>query len=240
MAPLDIVAGRGRSRAARRRRDSRGSGDLARGGHAARADLESDRSARLLEHAPRAGRRGRRSSRSPSTSTPPCATRSPARTDLIASRKQIEANDISIRYFRNQSLPDVNALVNYSAIGLAGTQFDFGQGFPAADARASTQRGFFGALGDAFASDFPTWSLQLQVNYPIGASNAEANLARARLQNTQAQKQLQSPELQIDDADPQPRAERADQREACRSRRARRARSPRSGSKRRRRSSRPA
>ena len=118
------------------------------------------------------------------------------RTDLVASRKQIEANDISIRYFRNQSLPDVNALVNYSAIGLAGTQFNFGQGFPP-PVLSQTQRGFFGALGDSFASDFPTWSLQLQVNYPIGASTAEANLGRARLQNTQAQKQIQSGELQI-------------------------------------------
>jgi outer membrane protein TolC len=118
------------------------------------------------------------------------------RTDLIASRKQIESNDISIRYFRNQSLPDVNALVNYSAVGLAGTQFNFGQGFPPPVLNQS-QRGFFGALGDTFASDFPTWSFQLQVNYPIGASNAEANLARARLQNNQSHKQLQSAELQI-------------------------------------------
>ncbi len=118
------------------------------------------------------------------------------RTDLAATRKQIESNDIAVRYFRNQSLPDVNAVVNYSAIGLAGTQFDFGQGFPP-EVLGQTQRGFFGALGDAFASDFPTWSVQLQVNYPIGASNAETNLARARLQNTQAQKQLQSSELQV-------------------------------------------
>ena len=35
------------------------------------------------------------------------------------------------------------------------------------------------------------------MNYPIGASNAETNLARARLQNTQAQKQLQGSELQV-------------------------------------------
>jgi outer membrane protein len=119
-----------------------------------------------------------------------------SRTDLVASRKQIESNDISIRYFRNQSLPDVNALVNYSAIGLAGTNFAFGQGFPP-PILSQTQRGFWGALGDAFGSDFPTWSVQLQLNYPIGTSNSEANLARARLQNTQAQKQLQSSELQI-------------------------------------------
>ena len=119
-----------------------------------------------------------------------------SRTDLAASRKQIESNDIAIRYFRNQSLPDVNALVNYAAIGLAGTQFQFGNGFPP-PVLSQSQRSYFGALGDAFASDFPTWSLQLQVNYPIGASNAEANLARARLQNTQAQKQLQGSELQV-------------------------------------------
>ncbi len=119
-----------------------------------------------------------------------------SRTDLATTRKQLEANDISIRYFRNQSLPDVNALVNYSAIGLAGTQFRFGSGFPP-PVLSQSQRGFFGALGDAVASDFPTWSLQLQVNYPIGASNAEVSLARARLQNSQSQKQLQSSELQV-------------------------------------------
>jgi outer membrane protein TolC len=118
------------------------------------------------------------------------------RTDLATQKKQIESNDISIRYFRNQSMPDINAVVNYSAIGLAGTQFQFGNGFPP-PVLNQTQRGYFGALGDVFASDFPTWSVQLQVNYPIGASNAEANLARARLQNTQAQKQLQSSELQV-------------------------------------------
>ena len=118
------------------------------------------------------------------------------RTDLVASRKQIESNDIAIRYLRNQSLPDVNALVNYAAVGLAGTQFLFGPGFPP-PVLAERQTGYFAALGDAFASDFPTWSLQLQVNYPIGASNAEASLARARLQNTQAHKQLQGSELQV-------------------------------------------
>jgi outer membrane protein TolC len=118
------------------------------------------------------------------------------RTDLVRTRKQIESNDISIRYFRNQSMPDVNALVNYSATGLAGTRYNLTDDFPP-QRLDPTQRGFGGALSDVFASDFPTWSLQLQVNYPIGASNAEANLARARLQNSQAQKQLQSAELQV-------------------------------------------
>jgi outer membrane protein len=48
-----------------------------------------------------------------------------------------------------------------------------------------------------FAGDFPTWTLGLQVNYPIGQSNADASLARARLQDQQARRQLQSQELQV-------------------------------------------
>jgi outer membrane protein TolC len=118
------------------------------------------------------------------------------RTDLTASRKQLENNDVNIRYFRNQSLPDVNALVNYSAFGLAGTQRNLSSTFPPVELSRS-QRGFGGALGDIFASDYPTWSFQLQVNYPIGTSNSEANLARARLQDSQSRKQLQSSELDV-------------------------------------------
>lgn len=119
-----------------------------------------------------------------------------SRTDLAAARKQLESNDIAIRYFRNQSLPDVNALVNYSAFGIAGTQYNLTNEFPPRRLN-ETRRGYGGALGDVFASDYPTWSLQLQVNYPIGSSNAEANLARARLQDSQARKQIQANELQI-------------------------------------------
>ncbi len=118
------------------------------------------------------------------------------RTDLSSSRKQLENNDIAIRYFRNQSMPDVNAVVNYSAFGLAGTRLELTPGLNP-EILSRTPRGFGGALGDVFASDYPTWSMQLQVNYPIGSSNAEANLARARLQDSQARKQLQSSELQI-------------------------------------------
>jgi outer membrane protein TolC len=118
------------------------------------------------------------------------------RTDLMTARKQLENNDINIRYFRNQSLPDVNALVNYSAFGLAGTQRNLSSTFPPVELGRS-QRGFGGAIGDVFASDYPTWSFQVQMNYPIGTSNAEANLARARLQDQQARKQLESGELQV-------------------------------------------
>ena len=48
-----------------------------------------------------------------------------------------------------------------------------------------------------FAGDFPTWTLQMQISYPIGQANAEAALARARLQDQQSRRQLQSQELLV-------------------------------------------
>ena len=37
------------------------------------------------------------------------------RTDLLASRKQLDSNDVNIRYFKNQTMPDVNASLTYFA-----------------------------------------------------------------------------------------------------------------------------
>lgn len=120
------------------------------------------------------------------------------RTDLAVSQKSIESNDISIRYLRNQSLPDVTANLNYSALGLGGTQRRL-QVVPGQDPQilGETQRGFMSVLADAFGGAYPTWNFNVQLSYPIGRSTAEANLARARLQNQQAEKQLESQKLNV-------------------------------------------
>ena len=60
-----------------------------------------------------------------------------------------------------------------------------------------SQRSFGAVLGDLFTNDYPNWTASLNVSYPIGTSSAEANLARSRLQHTQAQTQLQNQELQV-------------------------------------------
>ena len=48
-----------------------------------------------------------------------------------------------------------------------------------------------------FGGDFPGWTLSLDISYPIGQSTNEANLARARLQHTQQERQLQTLELTV-------------------------------------------
>jgi len=123
------------------------------------------------------------------------------RTDVVAARKNLEVNDVNIRYFRNQSLPDVTASVNYNARATGGLQVTRARdpltGFPTGAIVNSVEQSYFSTLGNTFAGDFPGWSLQVDIAYPIGKSTQEAQLARARLQNTQAERQIQSLELQV-------------------------------------------
>jgi outer membrane protein len=118
------------------------------------------------------------------------------RTDLLASRKQLDSNDVNIRYFKNQAMPDVNASLTYFAQAIGGTAFLRGPGFPG-EIIGEAEKSYGSTLGTMFSGDFPTWTVSMQVNYPIGYSNAEASLARARLQDQQSRKQLQSQELMV-------------------------------------------
>jgi outer membrane protein TolC len=141
-------------------------------------------------------------------STPPTFTAMPvgvdtatrtalaSRTDLQRTQKSLETADINLRYFRNQTLPDVTASVDYGLTGLGGTQFLRGAGFPG-PVIGHTDRGFGDVLGDLFANDFPSWTASLTVSYPIGPTPQEAGLARARLQYSQSQTALRNQQLQV-------------------------------------------
>jgi outer membrane protein len=123
------------------------------------------------------------------------------RTDLQVARRNVEINDVNIRYFNNQTMPEVTASVNYNARAIGGLQVERARdpltGFPTGEIINSEEQSYFNTLGTAFAGDFPGWNVQLNMSYPIGRSASEANLARTRLQQTQLQRQLQSLELQI-------------------------------------------
>lgn len=123
------------------------------------------------------------------------------RTDIVNARKNIELNDFNIKYYRNQSRPDVTASVNYNASAIAGTQVTRARdpitGLPTGAVVSSVGKSYFSGLGSAFSGDFPGWSLQFDVSYPVGKSAAEAQYARARLQQTQSERQVSSLELSI-------------------------------------------
>ena len=122
------------------------------------------------------------------------------RSDLHSAKLTLERNDISIRYSRNLTLPDVNALIRYQASGVGGTAYApvANPLDPTATVRQQVgQRSFSSALGDVFQNTSPVWSVEFQVNYPLGRSAEKAALAGAKLQYQQSQTQLKSLQMQI-------------------------------------------
>jgi len=123
-----------------------------------------------------------------------------ARTDLTIAHKNLQTNDITIKLLRNQLLPQADVVARYGMVGRGGTQITrSGTGLGAGQ---SVITGTIpGGLGDAFstmfANDYPTWNVALNFSYPLGTSTAEANLARARVQQSQVEAQLKQIELQV-------------------------------------------
>jgi outer membrane protein len=121
------------------------------------------------------------------------------RSDIRAAKNALEQSDINIKFYNNQTKPDVNAQVTYGAVGIAGTTFQggynpiTGQTTPV----ESIVRSYGSALGDAFSNAFPQWAFGVQVGYPLGANTAHANLARVKLEYDQAQATLKNQQLQV-------------------------------------------
>jgi outer membrane protein TolC len=119
------------------------------------------------------------------------------RTDLEQARRQIQANDVTMRFMRNQTLPTLDLTASYGAEGLGGTQYRrTGTGVTSVIVGTLP-----GGYGDAWKTltgrEFPNWNFQVNLSYPIGASAAEASYARARVQLSQATAQMRALELQV-------------------------------------------
>jgi outer membrane protein TolC len=118
------------------------------------------------------------------------------RSDLTRSRKSLEQSDISIRYLKNQTLPEVNANFDYSVSGVGGTQLTR-TSIIGGDVVGRSERSFGAVIGDLFTNDYPTWSASVTVRYPLGHSPQESNLAQTRLQYSQTLTQLRQQQMQV-------------------------------------------
>jgi outer membrane protein len=121
------------------------------------------------------------------------------RTDLQNARKNLEINDVHIRFFRNQALPDVTASLNYNARAVGGLQVRRALvgGIPVGDVISSAEQSWLETVRSTIAGDFPGWNLQFNMSYPIGRSSQEAQLARTRLAQTQTERQIASLEMDV-------------------------------------------
>jgi outer membrane protein TolC len=122
------------------------------------------------------------------------------RTDVHLVKNTMAHDDLNVRYYRNQTLPEVDARAAYTSNAVGGSGLTPITTFPIVgplQRGVVSQQGFASVLGDVLSSTFPTWSVGVTVAYPLGTSAAEASLARAKLQSSQADLQLKSLELQV-------------------------------------------
>ena len=119
------------------------------------------------------------------------------RTDIATSRRNLETNDVNIRFFKNQSLPALDLTASYGAQGLGGTQFIRQGSGLGSTVIGTVPGGYSDALGLLFDRKYPTWNVLMTLSYPIMGNQADAQYARARVQRQQAQTRLRALEVQI-------------------------------------------
>ena len=119
------------------------------------------------------------------------------RTDIATARKNLDSNDVNIKYFRNQSLPAVDLNASYGAQGLGGTAIVRTGPLGNQVISQVVPGGYFDALSLLKQREYPTWNFNVTMSYPIGGSQAEAQHARARIQRSQAVTRLRALEVQI-------------------------------------------
>jgi outer membrane protein TolC len=113
------------------------------------------------------------------------------RLDLQAARRNMEITTATVKLDNNLTKPQVDFTVNYQASGTGGTQLT---------STGTAIKNFGSVLGDAFGGTYPSWTVGVNVAYPIGQSAAQATLARARLQQQQQQIDLHSLEISVTQA----------------------------------------
>jgi outer membrane protein TolC len=123
-------------------------------------------------------------------------TATEGRYDVALARHDLQNASTTVEYLTDQKLPDVRLEASYRSAGIGGTQVLRSGGFPGTII-GSRRSGLDDVLGQMFTHEFPTWSVGVTINYPIGRSFEEAGLARAEVERRQAAHRIASLQLQV-------------------------------------------
>ena len=118
-----------------------------------------------------------------------------ARTDISRTRRQQDINDVTLRNLENDTMPSLDVVGSFRLQGQGGTQLV--SSFLGGPAVLEVPGGYSDALDHLLNVNYPDWTVQLQLSYPLGQSAQRAAHARARLQIQQTRAQLRQLELQI-------------------------------------------
>ena len=119
------------------------------------------------------------------------------RTDLQIARNNMASNNVMLKSFNDQKLPAVDLTTTYGGSGLGGTSFTFsGSGLDRVKT-GEVPGSYLDALSSLFGRKYPSWTMQVNVSYPIGGSSAEASAARTKLLISQNEAQIRASELTV-------------------------------------------
>jgi outer membrane protein TolC len=96
----------------------------------------------------------------------------------------------------NQWLPAADLVASYGLQGIGGTRY-VRDGNLGGEVTQTIPGSYSDALRLLWDHEYPQWNVALTVSYPIGASTADANYARAQVTVKQTQAQIKALELQI-------------------------------------------
>jgi outer membrane protein len=120
------------------------------------------------------------------------------RTDIINARKGLDTSDINIKYFKDQSMPALDVTASYGAQGLGGPELvRAGSGIDSQTTGQIIPGNYSQALALLRRLDYPNWNFNVTMSYPLFASQATAQHARARLQRNQSLTRIRALEVQI-------------------------------------------
>jgi HAE1 family hydrophobic/amphiphilic exporter-1 len=121
------------------------------------------------------------------------------RTDLTVAQKNVQANDVTLKYLQDQTKPQADFQAIYGFSGVGGTQLNCTlAGINCVPGSIVTlPGGYSDSLGSLFSGDFPRWTVGVNLSYPLGLSTQKAAVARAQVQLGQVQAQLKQIELQV-------------------------------------------
>jgi outer membrane protein len=121
------------------------------------------------------------------------------RTDIAIAKKNLEVNDVTLKFLVDQMKPQADFVATYGLVGLGGSQYVYDPTATGVNRTpiGSIPGGYGNALSTLFGTNYPRWTAQLNFSYPLGTSAQEANVARARVQQNQVQAQMKQIELQV-------------------------------------------
>ncbi len=118
------------------------------------------------------------------------------RTDMIAARKSLEKDDMTLRLARNNLLPQADLTASWGSAGAGGTELirqpPFGG--PIVD---TIPGGYGDAVSQVFGADFPTWSVGVQLSYAIPNRSQKAQAAASQISKEQNLASYRRLELQV-------------------------------------------